>query len=80
MPDWFDEPGLPHRMKSGARRAVREILICIVIVTVGWAAAGAADQGGNPLVYAGAGLFLVSWWAGPLLWAVYRTIRFAIGR
>ncbi len=71
-----DDWTIPSRAKSGARKAVREIIVCVALGAFSvclffW-------SGGM-----NAGIFFPLVFALPVgiaLWSVYRVIRFAIGR
>lgn len=81
VPEWVDDRTLPRRMKSGARHAVREIFVCIALVTVALVLVDTNHQK-NPQwlgEFAGA-FFFFGWWLGIAAWAIYRILRFAIGR
>jgi hypothetical protein len=77
--DWYDEPGLPYRVKSAARRAVREILLF-------WLASSLffyfylkdpSDSGFAPLLVS---MFTYGPVSTAILWPLYRLVRFALGR
>jgi len=74
------------QVKEGARRWLREILVCILLVTLVLSAfmlftMSVPAHSSEPIVFMA---LAVSVWlgiqGGLILWVVYRILRFAVGR